>query len=665
MKKQRSFHLLKKAICLLLALSLSLMPLTACAGDPGTAQPAVNPAAGEADSGTTETDPAAAAADSGAAETDSVTTETSSAAEAAATDSGAAETDSATAATGSAATETDSATAATGSAATETDSAAADLDALQKEAEEQLEKELGAFDITAQHRELAKNNEAGYPALDAGRGNPNWINTQARYAFARFMEYAIGECEETFLEENMAGAAKKEGISARFDAAMDPAYPEDAFLIEAVEYCVEELGMDKDDLLKEFVDAIIGDYYPSPSRCLTNTETILNTYLQSVLYGDADLARATKVFPTEGGSAAIAYIFDTLGHNRLLNPGDRIAIATPIFTPYLQIPYVKNYGLVPVNVSSAEEDNWDIAESELKKLEDPSVKAFFLVNPSNPASHALSEETLEKLKAVIEKNPDLIILTDDVYGTFVDNFRSVYSILPHNTILVYSFSKLYGVTGWRIGLIAVNEDNVMDDLLERLSQEDKEYLRDEYAIISEDPDHLPFIDRVTADSRAIGLYHTSGLSTPSQVFMDFLALTHLIYGSEDPYIKLANEIVRERYDALMEGLGLPGDDSAENSRYYTVVDLNALVLEKYGQEFTDWLKENKTELAFLNDLAAKEGVVFMYGPGFEAPEGTVRISLANLNTEDYTEIARRLYELLDQYYEKFEQETGAALPDAA
>ena len=77
------------------------------------------------------------------------------------------------------------------------------------------------------------------------------------------------------------------------------------------------------------------------------------------------------------------------------------------------------------------------------------------------------------------------------------------------------------------------------------------------------------------------------------------------------------------------------------------------------------LKENKTEIDFLNDLAGEEGVVFMYGPGFEAPDGTVRISLANLNKEDYKEIARRLYELLDQYYEVFEEETETALPGAA
>ena len=534
----------------------------------------------------------------------------------------------------------------------------------EQETEAQLEKEIGAFEITAEQRELAKTNEAGYPVLDAGRGNPNWINAEARHAYTRFMDFAIGECELTMSEGGMAGQAKKDGIAARFDTAMDPQDPTDAFLIEAVNYCVSDLALAKEDLLKELVDAIIGDYYPSPSRCLPNTEAILNAFLQATLYNGADLSGQTGVFPTEGGSAAMVYIFEALSHNRLLKAGDQIAIATPIFTPYMQIPSVKDYGLVSIDVSSTAEDNWDIAEAELTKLEDPSVKAFFLVNPSNPASHALSAYTLARLAQVVEKNPDLIILTDDVYGTFAKDFQTVYAALPYNTILVYSFSKLYGVTGWRIGLIAMNENNICDRLLSELPEADREYLRQEYSIVTTDPDSLPFLDRVVADSRSIGLYHTSGLSTPSQVFMDMLALSHLIYvakGEEDPYIRLANDTVHERYVALMNALGLAADESAANAQYYTLIDVYALVEADYGEDFLHWLQDEKTEIDFLNDLAARKGVVLMYGPGFSAPEGTVRVSLANLNADDYVEIASRLFEMLDEYYE----ESGIGLEAAA
>ena len=54
-----------------------------------------------------------------------------------------------------------------------------------------------------------------------GCGNPNWINTQSRYAFTRFMDWAISESELTFQEGNMAGQAKKENIGERFAAAME------------------------------------------------------------------------------------------------------------------------------------------------------------------------------------------------------------------------------------------------------------------------------------------------------------------------------------------------------------------------------------------------------------------------------------------------------------
>ena len=52
-------------------------------------------------------------------------------------------------------------------------------------------------------------------------------------------------------------------------------------------------------------------------------------------------------------------------------------------------------------------------------------------------------------------------------------------------------------------------------------------------------------------------------------------------------------------------------------------------------------------------------VVLMYGPGFDAPEGNVRISLANLNSEDYSEIASRIMELLEEYYEEFKEDGEA------
>ena len=82
---------------------------------------------------------------------------------------------------------------------------------------------------------------------------------------------------------------------------------------------------------------------------------------------------------------------------------------------------------------------------------------------------ALSKETIAKLtKLVRTKRPDLMLLTDDVYGTFVHDFRSLLGELPQNTIGVYSYSKYFGCTGWRLGVIAVHEDNIFDNMIAKL-----------------------------------------------------------------------------------------------------------------------------------------------------------------------------------------------------
>ncbi|MHC9335896.1 aspartate 4-decarboxylase, partial [Clostridium perfringens] len=74
-------------------------------------------------------------------------------------------------------------------------------------------------------------------------------------------------------------------------------------------------------------------------------------------------------------------------------------------------------------------------------LKYPSIKALFLVNPSNPPSIAIHDKSKELLKDIFTNyNPNLMIISDDVYGTFVNKFQSIVSDLPHNSIGVYSYS---------------------------------------------------------------------------------------------------------------------------------------------------------------------------------------------------------------------------------
>ncbi|MEB2559238.1 aminotransferase class I/II-fold pyridoxal phosphate-dependent enzyme, partial [Burkholderia cenocepacia] len=140
----------------------------------------------------------------------------------------------------------------------------------------------------------------------------------------------------------------------------------------------------------------------------------------------------------------------------------------------------------------------------------------------------ISEDGLKKLKAIVDERHkagnDLIILTDDVYGTFADDFVSLFAVAPYNTILVYSYSKYFGATGWRLGTIATHEKNVLDDKLAALPEDKRKILHQRYASITTEPDQLKFIDRLVADSRTVALNHTAGLSTPQQVQMALFSL---------------------------------------------------------------------------------------------------------------------------------------------
>ena len=139
---------------------------------------------------------------------------------------------------------------------------------------------------------------------------------------------------------------------------------------------------------------------------------------------------------------------------------------------------------------------WQFPDEEIDKLRDPSVKLLYCVNPTNPPSVRIAAKTLDRIADIVENdNPDLMIITDDVYGTFTNGFRSLIAALPHNTALVYSYSKYFGATGWRLGVIAIHSDNVFDRKLAALSEEDKIALDKRYSILSLTPRAIKFIDR--------------------------------------------------------------------------------------------------------------------------------------------------------------------------
>jgi aspartate 4-decarboxylase len=267
----------------------------------------------------------------------------------------------------------------------------------------------------------------------------------------------------------------------------------------------------------------------------------------------------------------------------------------------------------------------------------------------------MHQSTLEKIGQLVRtRRKDLIIITDDVYGTFVNGFRSLAAVAPHNTILVYSYSKYFGATGWRLGVIAIHRDNVFDKRIAALPGKVRKQLRKRYASVVLDPDKMKLIDRMVADSRSVALNHTAGLSTPQQVMMVLLSLYCLLDKRGD-YKKVAQYIVGHRFETLYSALGVPAPHNPHDAHYYTTIDIPELAETRYGKEFAKHLVRNYEPIDFVVKLAEKKSVVLMDGGGFDAPNMSVRVSLANLPNSTYEAIGRGITELLDEYHHHWKQ----------
>src|SRR5574339_1195892 len=184
--------------------------------------------------------------------------------------------------------------------------------------------------------------------LNAGRGNPNWIATEPRSAFFLLGQFAIEESRRTMQDPaGLGGMPKANGIADRLHAWLEARgdAPGAALLRRVVPWAVEKLAFAPDAFVHELVDAIIGDNYPVPDRMLVHNEQIVREYLQWAMCGEPRPDGRFDLYAVEGGTAAMCYIFKSLRANRLLKPGDTIAMVTPIFTPYLEMPHLEDYQL--------------------------------------------------------------------------------------------------------------------------------------------------------------------------------------------------------------------------------------------------------------------------------------------------------------------------------
>lgn len=518
---------------------------------------------------------------------------------------------------------------------------------------------LSPFELKDELIKLASGSENRL-MLNAGRGNPNFLATLPRRAFFRLGLFAVAEAELSFsyMPNGVGGLPRIEGIEGRFERYISEHRDQNGvvFLGRALSYVRDQLGLSASGFLHEMVEGILGANYPVPPRMLSVSEDIVRHYVVKEMVGGFLPPGSIDLFAVEGGTAAMTYIFNTMKQNGLIERGDKVAIGLPVFTPYIEIPELDEYGLQEVAINADPAQGWQYPDAELDKLKDPAVKVFFCVNPSNPPSVRMDNRSLERIAGIVKnERKDLIILTDDVYGTFADEFRSLFAVCPFNTMLVYSFSKYFGATGWRLGVIATHKQNVCDQEIAALPEERKAMLDRRYGSLVPDVRSLRFLDRLVADSRTVALNHTAGLSTPQQVQMVLFSLFALM-DEQDGYKAELKKVIRRREAALYRELGMPTQSDPNEVAYYTLLDLENIALKLYGPDYAAWVKTTFKPNDLLFRIAEETGIVLLPGKGFGTQQPAARASLANLNEYEYAAIGRSLRKMADQFHEDFKRQ---------
>ncbi|MEQ6125322.1 pyridoxal phosphate-dependent aminotransferase [Pseudotenacibaculum sp. MALMAid0570] len=139
----------------------------------------------------------------------------------------------------------------------------------------------------------------------------------------------------------------------------------------------------------------------------------------------------------------------------LLNPGDEVLLPAPYWVSYSAIATLCEAKFV--EIPSSIDADFKITPEQLEAAITPKTKMVFFNSPNNPSGTIYSESEVRALAKVLEKYPNIYILSDEIYehinyGTKPFSFAAVESIYER-TITVNGLAKAFAMTGWRIGFI--------------------------------------------------------------------------------------------------------------------------------------------------------------------------------------------------------------------
>ncbi len=203
-------------------------------------------------------------------------------------------------------------------------------------------------------------------------------------------------------------------------------------------------------IAKDSIDA--GKVHYAPVR---GTKNMIAAMQEKFLRDQGVSYRSDEVMCTVGAKSAILMALDAL-----INPGDEIIIFAPYWVSYLE--QIRLSGGVPVVVSCSWANNFMPTAADVKQALSPKTKAIILNSPNNPTGGVINQQQLSELAGLLA-GTGIWLISDEIYEKILFDGSKHYSPAAVNadmrnrTIVISGASKGYAMTGWRVGVVAAND----------------------------------------------------------------------------------------------------------------------------------------------------------------------------------------------------------------
>ncbi|MBE9516655.1 MAG: aminotransferase class I/II-fold pyridoxal phosphate-dependent enzyme [Proteobacteria bacterium] len=180
-------------------------------------------------------------------------------------------------------------------------------------------------------------------------------------------------------------------------------------------------------------------------------------------YGAANPGMESVVV-TPGASGALAVVFAAL-----LNPGDEVLMADPGYP--CNRHFVSLYDGVPQPISVGPETDYQLtAELIDQHWSDDKTVAVLLASPSNPTGTLITDDEMKAIAECVHRRGGVLIVDEIYRGLVYEGGSNSVLALAGEVFVVNSFSKYYGMTGWRVGWLVAPEAyrQVVDHLVQNM-----------------------------------------------------------------------------------------------------------------------------------------------------------------------------------------------------